>query len=48
MTTLVMKTMMNLLLIMLITNDNDKKEIERLTKELNTLKLAHETTLENF
>ena len=23
-------------------NDNDKKEIERLTKELNTLKLAHE------
>src|SRR5918994_6620772 len=29
------------------TNDDDKKEIERLTKELNTLKLAHETTLEN-
>ena len=29
------------------TNDNDKKEIERLTKELNTLKLAHETTLED-
>ena len=29
------------------TNDNDKKEIEHLTKELNTLKLAHETTLEN-
>ena len=28
-------------------NDNDKKEIERLTKELNTLKLAHETTLED-
>ena len=28
------------------TNDDDKKEIERLTKELNTLKLAHETTLE--
>ena len=28
-------------------NDNEKKEIERLTKELNTLKLAHETTLEN-
>ena len=27
------------------TNDNDKKEIERLSKELNTLKLAHETTL---
>ncbi|SPT18203.1 unnamed protein product [Triticum aestivum] len=26
-------------------NDDDKKEIERLTKELNTLKLAHETTL---
>ena len=25
-------------------NDDDKKEIERLTKELNTLKLAHETT----
>ena len=29
------------------TNDNDKKEIQRLTKELNTLKLAHETTLED-
>ena len=29
------------------TNDDDKKEIERLNKELNTLKLAHETTLEN-
>src|SRR6266516_5616311 len=29
------------------TNDNDKKEIERLTKELNILKLAHETTLED-
>ena len=29
------------------TNDNDKKKIERLTKELNTLKLAHETTLED-
>ena len=28
-------------------NDNDKKGIERLTKELNTLKLAHETTLED-
>ena len=28
-------------------NDNDKKEIERLTKELNTLKLAHETTLDD-
>ncbi len=28
-------------------NDDDKKEIERLTKELNTLKLAHETTLED-
>ena len=28
-------------------NDNDKNEIERLTKELNTLKLAHETTLED-
>ena len=25
------------------TNDDDKKDIERLTKELNTLKLAHET-----
>ena len=41
-TTLVMKTMMNLLLI-----DDDQKDIERLTKDLNTLKLAHETTLEN-
>ena len=29
------------------TNDYDKKEIERLTKELNTHKLAHETTLED-
>ena len=29
------------------TNDNDKKEIEHLTKELNTLKLAHETTLKD-
>ena len=28
-------------------NDNDKKEIERLTKELNTPKLAYETTLED-
>ena len=28
------------------TNDDDKKEIECLTKELKTLKLAHETTLE--
>ena len=28
-------------------NDDDKKEIECLTKELNTLKLAHETTLED-
>ena len=28
-------------------NDDDKKEIERLTKELNTLKLAHETILED-
>ena len=28
-------------------NDNDNKEIERLTKELNTLKLAHESTLED-
>ncbi|KAI5012108.1 hypothetical protein ZWY2020_024242 [Hordeum vulgare] len=27
--------------------DDDKKEIERLTKELNTLKLAHESTLED-
>ena len=25
------------------TNDNDKEKIESLTKELNTLKLAHET-----
>src|SRR3989337_4059939 len=39
---LVIKTMMSY-----ETNDNDKKEIERLTKELNTLKLAHETTLED-
>ena len=29
------------------TNDYDKKEIECLTKEQNTFKLAHETTLEN-
>ena len=29
------------------TNDDDKKKIEHLTKELNTLKLAHETTLED-
>src|SRR6266496_3438114 len=29
------------------TNDNDKNETEHLTKELNTLKLAHETTLED-
>ena len=29
------------------TNDNDKKEIEHLTKELNSLKLSHETTLED-
>ena len=28
-------------------NDTDNKEIERLTKELNTLKLAHETILED-
>ncbi|SPT20404.1 unnamed protein product [Triticum aestivum] len=28
-------------------NDYDKKEIERLNKELNTLNLAHETTLED-
>ena len=28
-------------------NDDDKKGIERLTKELKTLKLAHETTLED-
>ena len=27
------------------TNDNDKEKIELLTKELNTLKLAHETIL---
>ena len=27
------------------TNDDDNKEIERLTKELNTLKLAHENYL---
>ena len=33
------------------TNDNDKTDIECLTKELNTLKLAHETIskiIENF
>src|SRR6266496_4558615 len=30
------------------TNDNDKKEIEHLTKELNTLNLAHETNLDNY
>jgi hypothetical protein len=29
------------------TNDNDKKVIEHLTKEPNTLKLSHETTLED-
>ena len=29
------------------TNDDDKKEIQCITKELNTLKLAHETTLED-
>ena len=29
------------------TNDDDKKEIEHITKELITLKLAHETTLED-
>ena len=29
------------------TNDDEKKEIERLTKELKTLMLAHETTLED-
>ena len=29
------------------TNDNDNKEVERLTKELNTLKLAYETTFED-
>ena len=29
------------------TNDDDKKKIEHLTKELNTLKVAHETTLED-
>ena len=29
------------------TNDDDKKDIERLTKKLITLKLAHETTLED-
>ncbi|KAI5015512.1 hypothetical protein ZWY2020_056902 [Hordeum vulgare] len=28
-------------------NHDDKKEIERLTNELNTLKLAHQTTLED-
>ena len=27
--------------------DDDKKEIERITKELNALKLAHETTQED-
>ena len=27
------------------TNDNDKEKIELLTKELNTLRLAHETIL---
>ena len=30
------------------TNDNDKKEIERLTKELNTLKLDHETAFKDY
>src|SRR3954470_16370652 len=29
------------------TNDNDKEKIEALTKELNTLKLAHETVFED-
>ncbi|XBI63990.1 hypothetical protein VPH35_044275 [Triticum aestivum] len=29
------------------TNDNDKDKVEALTKELNTLKLAHETTFED-
>ena len=29
------------------TNDNDKEKIELLTKELNTLKLAHETIFED-
>ena len=29
------------------TNDNDKEKIEALTKELNTLKLAHETIFED-
>ena len=29
------------------TNDNDKEKIESLTKELNTLKLAHETIFED-
>src|SRR3954466_16041103 len=29
------------------TNDNDKEKIETLTKELNTLKLAHETIFED-
>ena len=28
-------------------NDNDKEKIELLTKELNTLKLAHETIFED-
>src|ERR671911_763355 len=49
-TTLVMKTIMSLLLIMITKIKRmtmNKKEIERLTKELNTLKLAHETTLED-
>ena len=41
---------MNLIIIMIVkmkSNDDDKKEIERLTKELNTLKLAHESTQED-
>ena len=29
------------------TNDNDKEKIELLTKEINTLKLAHETIFED-
>ena len=29
------------------TNDNDKEKIELLTKELNSLKLAHETIYED-
>ena len=29
------------------TNDNDKEKIELLTKDLNTLKLAHETIFED-